>query len=151
MIRIDNNLMDNLILKAKKSERERLTHNFHESNDEVIQRFINAVGPKSYVRPHKHLDSPEVFIILKGEMWIVEFDDNGKIKDKCLIKPSGVRGVEVKANSWHSMISLKPDSVVYIVLKGPYDPEKHKIFPDWAPINEEEGIRYTESILKRVK
>ena len=52
MFEINDNLLDYISQKAKGSKRKRANYNFHKSYDECMQRFLNAVEPDTYARPH---------------------------------------------------------------------------------------------------
>lgn len=155
MIYIDNRLLDLNVEKAKKSERKRINHNFHTDLSDSFQRMLNTIEPESYCRPHKHSNPPkrEVFIILKGKAVVIEFDDNGEVVDKIILKPeTGEFGVEIPPHKWHTIISLESGTIVYECKDGPYVPLTDKDFATWAP---KEGDTYTteynSNLLKQLK
>ena len=80
MIRIEQSFLEDLIRQAKNSPRKRQHHNLHKSYDEYLQRFLNAVEPGSYIRPHRHLTAgkTEIFIPFKGKFLVLIYDENGK-------------------------------------------------------------------------
>lgn len=139
--------------KAKHSERKRANHNFHSTGEDPINRMINAVEPDAYFPPHKHetLEKREIFIILEGKVAVVEFDEEGKVKDHMILDAdSGNFGVEIPVNSWHTIIPLE-SSVLYEIKDGPYDPSSDKKFAEWAPREDEEGgLEFAEKILKEL-
>lgn len=152
MIEINNDLLDYVSQKAKENTRKRTNHNFHKSYNECVQRFLNAVEPGSYIRPHKHMDSNkiEIFLILRGKVLIVEFNDEGEtINQTVLNYESGIKGVELPPNTWHSLIALEENTVLYEIKVGPYIEENDKVFASCAP---EEGnieaYKFIEKILK---
>lgn len=129
MIKIDNKLIGEISVKSKTTERKRLNFNFHLHYSDRIQRFINVIQPESIIEPHLHTKTIEVFIALKGKIEIIEYDNKGYVKETCIIEPNGnVKDVEIKENVHHSLRAMKPDSVVYIVMQGHYDPKEHKTF-----------------------
>jgi cupin fold WbuC family metalloprotein len=136
MIKITDALIDDVSRKAKSSPRKRINYNFHQSYDAVIQRLLNAAEPGTYIQPHKHEnpDKNEVFIILKGSVVVVEFDDKGGIADHVILDAlGGAKVVEIPPRKWHSFITLKSGSVLYEVKEGPYDKDADKHFAPWAP------------------
>lgn len=139
MIKITDKLISKVSKKARLSKRKRSNYNFHNTSSDNIQRFLNALEPGTYLRPHKHEDPDkvEVFLILSGRVMVIEFDDHGNIIDHILLDPDkGNRGVEIPPGSWHSFIVLEEGSVLYEIKGGPYVEETDKIFAEWAP---EEG------------
>ncbi len=149
---IDNQIIENVIMKARTSPRKRMNHNFHDNYSDPIQRFLNAWEPGSYLRPHRHLNPPkrEVFIVLQGSFAIATFDDEGNITDKFILDVSkGNHAVELTAGEWHTVIPLETGSVAYELKDGPYDPIDDKDFASWAPKEGEEGCdEYNQRILK---
>ena len=155
MMKITDEIINETSDRAKRSERKRCNYNFHKSYSDPIQRFLNAVEPNSYLRPHKHEqpDKTEIFLSLKGRVLILEFDDNGGITDHFILDPrEGKMGVEIPPRTWHSFIALQEGSVLYEIKEGPFVPGAGMIFAEWAP---EEGTKaarqFNEKILKELK
>jgi cupin fold WbuC family metalloprotein len=139
MIKIDNTFISGMITEAKNSARKRKNYNFHEVPEDTLQRMLHAMEPDTYVQPHKHEnpDKREAFIILKGTVAAVQFDEKGNVQDYIIMNHgSGNFGVDIQPGTWHTLICLEPESVVYEVKDGPYNPSDDKQFAGWAP---EEG------------
>ena len=135
---------------AKSSPRKRTNYNFHQLED-LVQRFLNAIEPESYIQPHRHLDpaKEELFFILKGKGAILEFDDEGKITKLLPLDPKkGQLVVEVPKGLWHTVVSLESSSVFLEVKEGPYDPTSDKDFAPWAP---QEGEAQVTEYLQYLK
>jgi len=129
-------LLDELSQKAGTSPRKRLNHNFHDDLADPINRMLNALEPGTYLQPHKHEnpDKREVFIVLRGSLVVVFFDNSGNPTEFVLLDPvKGNHAVEIPVGAWHTLISLETDSVVYEVKDGPYLPLSDKNFASWAP------------------
>jgi len=155
IIKIGEELLTEMSKKAKASPRLRTNYNFHQSYDAALQRMLNAAEPGTYIRPHKHEDpdKTEVFIILKGRVVIVEFDEKGRIVDHIILAvQKGAKAVEIPPRVWHTFIALEPDSVLYEVKEGPYDKISDKNFAGWAPEEgQEETGAFNKKILKELK
>ena len=153
MIKITGSFIQDIAEKAQKAARKRSNFNYHASYEDPINRMINAVEPEAYFPPHKHEspDKREIFLILKGKVVFVEFEDTGRVKDHIVLDPStGNYGVEVAPGTWHSLIPLE-SSVLYEIKDGPYDKRTDKVFPEWAPQEEAPGAKeYVDKILKEV-
>ncbi len=138
---IDNTLLDETTIKAKKSPRKRMNYNFHEDLEDPINRLLNAMEPGTYLRPHRHInpDKNEVFILLRGKVAIFIYDDNGNIIQQTILDPNaGIYGGEIKAGVWHGLLVLESGSVIYEVKNGPYAPVTPKNFASWSPEPENE-------------
>ena len=154
MLKITDELVKNISDKAKTSPRRRTNYNFHKSYTDPVQRFLNAVEPDSYLRPHKHEDpdKTEIFVILKGRVLIIEFDDNGNITDHFILDfEKGNKGVEIPPKTWHSFIALQEGSVLYEIKEGPFIEDAEKIFPTWShQEGTEEADGFNEKVLREL-
>ncbi|MFH1594044.1 MAG: WbuC family cupin fold metalloprotein [Candidatus Omnitrophota bacterium] len=155
MIKITDTFLKNLSAQAKRLPRKRINHNFHKSDGDTLQRMINAMEPGTYSRPHKHQnpDKREIFLILKGRIAVIEFDDNGQIIDHVILDTAGAtKAVEIPPRTWHSLLSLEEGSAVYELKDGPYDSSTDKICAGWSP---EEGGgeagKFNEELRMRIK
>lgn len=129
-------LLDELSQKAANSPRKRLNHNFHDDLADPINRMLNAFEPGTYIQPHKHEnpDKREVFIVLRGSLVVVVFDDSGNPLDFILLDPAkGNFAVEIPPGVWHNVVSLESGTVVYEIKDGPYIHPLDKNFASWAP------------------
>ena len=155
MKKIDARLIDSVINKARNSARKRINFNFHEAADDPLQRMLNAMHPGTYLQPHKHEnpDKREVFLALTGRFVVVQFKDDGSISDHMILDPSKKEfAAEVNARTYHCIICLEPDSIIYELKDGPYDPADDKNFADWAPTEGEAGCsEYLNGILRQLK
>ena len=155
MIVIDKNLTDKLTREAAVHPRKRKNHNFHREFSDPMNRMLHAMEPETYVQPHKHEnpDKREAFIILKGKVAVIEFDDAGNIREHVILDPvTGNDGAEIQPRTWHCLIALEKGTLIYEVKDGPYDPSDDKCFASWAPAEGEAGTEnYRNSILKQIK
>lgn len=122
--------------RAAGAARGRTNHNLHPELSDPVQRFLNAIEPGSYVRPHRHTDPPrwELFVGLCGSAAVLLFDDNGGILAREPVGPSQRnRAVEIPAGAWHGIVALEPGTVLFEFKPGPYAPLNDKDFAPWAP------------------
>jgi cupin fold WbuC family metalloprotein len=134
---------------ARSSPRLRGLVRYHD-HAEPIQRMLSAVDPRSYVRPHKHQapDKTEVFIALAGSAVACTFDEDGRLRDSVRFGGAEpLRGVEIPAGVWHSLVSLDEGTVLYELIDGPFDAATHKRFAPWAPEEgSSEGAAYLRAL-----
>lgn len=153
MQKITGTLLSELFEKANKSPRKRMNHNFHPTLDALYQRMLNCLMPETYCPPHKH-ENPaksESFIILKGELIVFQFDDEGNIIDYIILNAEkGNYGVDILPGCWHSILALTP-SVVFESKDGPYFPIDDKEFAPWAPREGQVGCQeFNQMLLKKI-
>jgi len=121
---------------AAGSERRRVIQPFHKTHEEVLHRMLNAGQPGTYVRPHRHLSPPkaEAFVLLTGAVDMLVFDDQGELAEVVALRSDGANfGVDLSPGPFHSLVVRAPDSVLYEVKSGPYEPSSDKDFAPWAP------------------
>ncbi len=140
LIPISDQLIEQTIAAARGSVRRRAIYRFHE-HEEAVQRMLNALEPGTYVRPHRHADPAKVecFLILRGKVACVEYDDTGMVVNHCILQPEGLCGVEIPPGTWHSLICLASGTCVYEIIEGPYLAATHKSFAAWSPPEDDEG------------
>lgn len=135
---INEDLVRRKASDARRSERGREIHIFHEGDADPLQRMLNVIQPGSYIRPHRHLHPPkaESFVLLAGALGYASFGEDGLPEDGGLILIDPARhvyGCDIRAGVWHTIFALAPDTAIFEVKPGPYDPEVDKEFAPWAP------------------
>ena len=132
----DNNLLQSITEEAAASPRLRRNRNIHSSLEDTVQRLFNAMEPGTYVRPHRHseADKWELFFVLSGSLVVLTFDDSGRVTNRIEMSTQGpIRGIELPENTWHTLVSLAPGTVMFEVKRGPYVPLTDKNVAQWAP------------------
>jgi cupin fold WbuC family metalloprotein len=148
MIKITSELIDSVIEQARLSPRLRMNYNFHSELSDPVQRLLNALEPWTYIRPHKHTTKEESFVLLRGTLLAVVFNDDGSIRDHTVLKSSsGIVGVEFEENSYHMLTSLETGSVVYEIKEGPFVPHTEGSSAPWAP---REGTSEAKGFLEKI-
>ena len=147
-------MLKDLVDQAKVSSRLRQHKNIHTSYQEPCQRLFNAIEVGSYIRPHKHASDPrdEMLVAVRGQMALLSFDDDGAVVDVVrfgseAFGPELAVGVELSANTWHTVVALVPGCVLLVVKAGPFDPNQPKDLAPWAP---EEGSSLVPDYLMRL-
>ncbi|MDR0231305.1 MAG: WbuC family cupin fold metalloprotein [Dysgonamonadaceae bacterium] len=145
MLIINKLLLDETTAKAIQSERLRMNYNIHKQLEDPVNRMLNALEPHTYLRPHRHWTPPktEAYIVLRGELDVLIFDDEGKLIQRVALNPEiDNYGVDIPAGVWHSMIVKQSGTVIYELKEGPFTPLAPEDFAPWSPEpNDEEGIK----------
>ncbi len=120
---IDKNLFDELSQKASENPRLRINFNLHASLEDKVQRLLNALEPGTVLPVHRHKNSAETYLVLRGRLEILYYDDNGKLIEKFEVSPNeGNYGVHIEDGQWHTVNVLEKGTVIFEVKKGPYKP-----------------------------
>ncbi len=136
--RLDHDLLAKIAAQARASDRLRQNYNFH-AHDEKVQRFLNVLQPGTYVRPHRHLRSPDIngfefFLVVQGAIGMLLFDAEGQIIHQEALKAQGpTQGLELAEGVFHTLVALTPDTVILELKEGPYLPSSDKNFLSQFP------------------
>lgn len=140
---------------ADKNPRKREIVRIHNSLADEQHLMINAILGESYVRPHRHTEpeKSETFRILKGQAFVVFFDEEGNVKNKIKLDeiPDGRKIVTVRPGKWHTVVPMSNETVLLEAKRQPnggYDQKSDKEFAPWAPAeeNQAEAVKYLEHI-----
>ena len=123
---IDKQILDDLSEQAKASPRLRMNLNFHQSLDEKCHRFLNAIEPGTDIPIHRHPDKDESFVILRGKVRSITYNDDGSIIESVVLcTEDGVYGVDIPKNVWHKLEAIE-SSVIFECKSDPY--VEHDLF-----------------------
>ncbi|TLP63524.1 MULTISPECIES: WbuC family cupin fold metalloprotein [Pseudomonas] len=138
---LDQSLFAGLAAQAAANPRGRQHHNFH-TMDEPCHRMAVGLQPDTYIPPHRHLseDKAEVLIVLKGRLGLLIFDAQGRVLDTRVLQAGGdCLGVDLAPGTYHGLVVLEPDSILFECKAGPYRPIGEGELAPWAPREGEPG------------
>ena len=119
---INDNLLDKVTSEAEASPRLRMNYNLHDSLDAKAQRLINVLLPSTPLPIHRHRHTAETYVILRGKMFVVFYNDLGVQIERFLLDPrQGNYGVQIPAGQWHGIEVIEPSAILE-VKDGPYTP-----------------------------
>lgn len=140
--RFDPTYLDTLCAEAGASPRLRQHRNVHTDYADPCQRVFNAITTRSYLVPHRHGLSPrdETMLAVRGRLALVVFDEAGEVVEVVRFGAQGgeggsdlAAGVLVPAGSWHTVLALDDDAILFETKAGPFDPAAPKEPAPWAP------------------
>lgn len=147
---LGNDLAEQALAAARQSERRRMILPFHKHHDEPLHRMFNAMQPGTYVQPHRHASSGknEAFVVLRGAIEFLVFDDDGRIALARMLRAGGPDfGIDLAPTRFHSFLVRAADTLVYEVKNGPYTAMDDKDFAPWAPREGDEACaRYVSAL-----
>lgn len=150
-------LFDTMEQQARQSMRKRQHLNIHRSFEDPCQRFFNAIGRDSYIRPHRHSLDPktEDLFAVRGAFALVIFDEQGSVIEVERFgteKHGGAQGmavgVELAPGAWHTVVALTDNAVLLEMKAGPFVPTAAKELATWAP---EEGSAEAPAYLQSLR
>ena len=78
-MKIDNILLDNLTAQAQASPRLRMNLDLRNSSEDTSQRMLNAIEPGSVVPVHRHRNTSETLVVLRGRVVEEYYDSDGAL------------------------------------------------------------------------
>ena len=120
---INKELLDSISAQAKANERLRMNYNFHDSLDAPSQRLLNALEPGTNIPIHRHQNTSETYIILRGKIQLTFFNNEGKIIESVVLDSDTESvGYNIPKGKWHSIDVLSPNTIIFEAKDGPYQP-----------------------------
>ena len=69
----------------------------------------------------------ESFVVLRGKIKVTTHNDDGSIIDSIVLdSKAGQFGVDIPKNTWHTLESLEPNSVIFECKEGPFVPHEEE-------------------------
>ena len=120
---ITDELLDALSAEAKNNERLRKSYDLRNSEADNSQRMLNALESGTVMPIHRHHDSSETVVILRGRIRWIFYDEDGAETERVVLDANGEpRMLNVEKDRWHSLECLESGSVLYESKDGPYHP-----------------------------
>lgn len=120
---IDQTLLDSLTAQAKVNPRLRQSYDLRTTPDDKSQRMLNALEPGTIMPIHRHRNTSETMVMVRGKLIERFYDDNGNITDEFVMEPCGQYAmVQINKGQWHSLEVLSSGTVIFEAKDGAYEP-----------------------------
>ena len=121
---INQAILDKLTEQAKASPRLRMNYDLRNSETDQSQRMLNAIEPGSPMPIHRHRETTETIVILRGKL-VEEYYD--ELERRCTeaieLSPNGpVVALNIPVGQWHTVRALESGTVILEMKDGPYEP-----------------------------
>ena len=114
-------ILDELIARAKASERRRANLDLRNSADDQSQRMLNALEPGTVMPIHRHQGSSETCVCIRGHFEEYFYDSEGRLTDTIDMVPGGTV-LNIEKGQWHSLKCLESGTVLLEAKDGAYAP-----------------------------
>jgi len=123
-MKITQALLDKLTEEAKASPRLRMNLDLRNSAEDQSQRMLNAIEPDSVVPIHRHQNSSETVVCLRGRVVEEYYDELERTCTEAIeLSPNGpVVALNIPAGQWHTLRSLESGSVILEMKDGKFEP-----------------------------
>ncbi len=118
---IDKAILEDLTAQARRNPRWRQSLDLRNSPEDESQRMLNAIEPETVMPIHRHLDTSETVVCLRGHFEEYFYDDNGRLTETIDMRPGGTL-INIPAGQWHSLRSLESGTVLFEAKDGPWHP-----------------------------
>ena len=118
---IDKTILNELTAQAKASPRLRIAFDLRTTPDDESQRMLNAIEPGTEVPIHRHWNSSETVLCIRGRYQELLYDKDGILTEVIDMLPGG-NIVNVPVGQWHSLRSLESGTILFEAKNGRYEP-----------------------------
>ena len=120
-MKIGKEVLDELSQRAKASLRLRQSMDLRNCPDDLSQRMLNALEPGTVMPIHRHKNSSETCICIRGHFEEYFYDENGNLTDT-IDMVSGGTVLNIEAGQWHSLKCLESGTILLEAKDGAYHP-----------------------------
>ena len=123
-MKITQAILDDLTAKAKVSPRLRMNFDLRDSAEDTSQRMLNAIEPGSPLPIHRHQNTSETVVCLRGRLVEEFYDDLERTcTERIELSPNGpVVALNIPAGQWHTVHALESGTVILEMKNGKYEP-----------------------------
>jgi cupin fold WbuC family metalloprotein len=122
-MKITQQLLDNLTAQAKASPRLRMNLDLRNTPEDHSQRMLNAIEPGSPLPIHRHQQSSETVVCLRGRLVEEFYDNQGTVTETIELSPNGANvALNIPLGQWHTVRVLESGTVILECKDGQYEP-----------------------------
>lgn len=122
----DKDFLDDLTDRAKASPRLRVNFDLRDSVDDLSQRMFNAIEPGTVVPIHKHDETSETVVLLRGSACEIFFDETGRETSRTVLSLGSCPAVQIPRGVPHTIKSLESGTVICEFKNGKFVPRKEE-------------------------
>ena len=123
-MKITQAILDELTAKAKESPRLRMNLDLRDTNEDTSQSMLNAIEPGSPLPIHRHQNTSETVVCIRGRLVEEFYDDLERIcTERIELSPNGpVVALNIPVGQWHTVQALESGTVILEMKNGKYEP-----------------------------
>ena len=116
--------MDDISSQAKDSPSFKMNLDLRNGENDTSQRMLNAIEPGSVVPIHRHRNTSETVVCLRGKLVEEYYDDLERMcTESIVLTPNGQTvALNIPAGQWHTVRVLESGTVIMEVKNGGYEP-----------------------------
>lgn len=122
-MKIDQSFFDKLAAQAKVNSRLRQSFDLRTTSEDNSQRMLNAMEPGTVMPIHRHRNTSETMVLVRGKLIERFYDDAGNLTDEFVMEPCGEYPmVQIEAGQWHALEVLESGTIIFEAKDGQYMP-----------------------------
>ena len=114
-------IFNELTKTAKANTRLRQSFDLRNSSEDNSQRLLNAIEPGTVMPIHRHKNSSETCVCIRGHFEEYFYDEDGNITDTIDMVPGGTV-LNIEKGQWHSLKCLESGTILLEAKDGTYRP-----------------------------
>lgn len=119
----DQEILDKLSSQAKTNPRLRQSLDLRTSAKDNSQRMLNALEPGTIIPIHRHINTSETMVMVRGSLMEYLYDDKGNLTCELLMKPNSEHSIiQIEKGQWHSLKCLEEGTIIFEAKDGAYRP-----------------------------
>lgn len=116
-------LLDTLTAQAKENPRLRQAYDLRTTPEDGSQRMLNALEPGTIMPIHRHRNTSETMVMVRGALVERFYNDDGTLARECEMRAGGeCPVVQIEAGQWHSLEVLESGTIIFEAKDGKYEP-----------------------------
>lgn len=118
---IGEEIFNELTKTAKANTRLRQSFDLRNSSEDNSQRMLNAIEPGTVMPIHRHKNSSETCVCIRGHFEEYFYDEDDNITDTIDMVPGGTV-LNIEKGQWHSLKCLELGTILLEAKDGTYRP-----------------------------
>lgn len=119
---IDQKFLDELSAQAKANPRLRQNYDLRTSSEDSSQRMLNALEVGTVLPIHRHTQSTETLVMIRGKLREYFYNDNGEVLESIILETGGeIPMLQIPVGQWHSLEVLEEGTVIFEAKDGAYE------------------------------
>lgn len=122
-MKITYDVLDKLSETACQNWRLRANIDLRTDEHDCSQRMLNALEPGTVIPIHRHRDTAETMIVIRGRLKELLYDDDGNLIDCFEMSATEECPIlQIEKGQWHSLECLESGTVIFEAKNGAYVP-----------------------------
>lgn len=120
----DQDFLNTLCEQAKGNPRLRVNYDLRNSASDTSQRMLNALCPGTIVPIHRHPDTTEVMMVVRGSVREHFYDAEGNLMESFFLKAGEDCLISIPAGQFHNLECLEEGTIIFEAKDGGYIPAR---------------------------